>query len=198
MLTPRMLAVAAIALTFAAGSAFAAVCCGHNPHGHETLHGTIVHQDVQSAGAAHTGAGHCRNHGCGHAAGHTCGNHGDQPCQHDLSHNSYCAKNCSAHHATCQAPCSTEHAKDCGDHVGRQGCQRHACGRDCDQATQKCAHCGHSHCGDHAWNCHTTHHHVVASHSCQHEGCNTHCHTDGLRPELRSKVEEVRMHHLSR
>lgn len=187
----RSLLLLVVALVAATSPAWAALCCSHNPCGHESLHGYVVHIDKQSAQHACTGNGHCTGHG--HVAA-PCGNHTDKKCNHDLPHNSYCAHNCSAHVASHVKDCGTDHAKDCGDHLGYQGCQRHACTRDCDAATQKCAHCGHSHCGEHAWNCHTAHHHVVSSHSCYHNGERAHCHTDGLRPELRQKVEEVRWH----
>jgi hypothetical protein len=188
----RFLVLAAVAVVVAASPAWAALCCTHNACSpHEALHGTIVHKDLQSAGPAHGGKGHCTGHG--HEAA-PCTDHKEKTCNHDLPHNSYCAKNCSAHASSPVTACGNDHQKDCGDHLGNAGCQRHACSRDCDAAAQKCAHCGHSHCGDHAWKCHTTHHHTVATHSCNHNGCRSHCHTDGLRQELRGKVEEVRWH----
>jgi hypothetical protein len=168
-------------------------CCDHNDCSHDTLHGAYTHQDALSAKASCHGAGHCRVHGCAQTAGTS--THADKACVHDMPHNSYCAHNCSAHHATERAACSVDHTKDCGNDMGYKTCQTHQCAWNCDSHQEKkCSKCGHVHCGLHAWACHTSHHHVVSTHACNHPGCDQHCHVDGLRTELRSKVEEVRLH----
>lgn len=197
MRVSQILSVLVIGLFLGAGALVAEDCCAHNVHSHDALHGALNHQDTLAAGGAHHAqTGHCRTHGCTASSGQ--GSHADPSCGHDVGHNAYCAKTCTAHHATCKAACTLDHAKSCGNDMGQKDCKVHACGRDCQASTQKCAHCGHSHCGEHAFACHTSHHHVVGTHACAHTGCNDHCHVDGLRPELRNKVEEVRHHHVVR
>lgn len=192
----QILAVLVVGLILGAGALVAATCCTHDVHSHDALHGAVTHQDAHAAAASHHGAGHCRSHGCTPASGQ--GSHADPACGHDTQHQAYCTKNCSAHRATCKSGCSLDHAKGCSTDLGQKDCSTHACSRDCGASAQKCAHCGHSHCGNHSWACHTTHHHVVGTHACAHTGCGEHCHVDGLRPELRNKVEEVRHHHTVR
>lgn len=197
MRVSQILSVLVIGLVIGAGALVADDCCAHNVHSHDALHGALTHQDQRAAGAAHQGAGHCREHGCAATAG--TGNHADNQCGHDTAHHSYCAKTCNAHHATCKAACTLDHSKNCGNDMGQKDCGVHGCNRNCQTAAQKCAHCGHSHCGtDGNFTCHTAHHHVVGTHACNHQGDNEHCHVDGLRPELRNKVEEVRHHHMTR
>ena len=193
-----MMMLVLVAVLGFGGVAFAetqvADCCNYNNCSHDALHGAYTHIDKLSANAANSGHGHCREHGCAATAGSS--THVDVHCAHDMGHQAYCAANCSAHHASEKAACGADHGKDCGQVAAvAKDCTEHACTRDCDHATQKCPHCGHSHCGLHGWACHTTHHHIVSTHACAHQGCDEHCHVDGLRAELRAKVEEVRLHH---